>query len=158
MNAAAFELSVVAGKTGFTILFLFILYRLLGKRQLAQFNVYDLVTLLAVASAVQNGMTMGKGQLSVGLVSATTLLLLGWLVTRLVTKQPKFEHLLFGTPMVLVSDGHVISERMKVEHVSHEELIRTMREHGLCHVSEVRLAVLEIDGTISIVPAKKKEE
>jgi uncharacterized membrane protein YcaP (DUF421 family) len=150
-----YDLSVLAGKTTVVVVYLFVLYRLLGKRQVAQFNLYDLATIMAVANAVQNAMTMGKGDLAVGIVCAGTLLLVGWLVTRVVVKAPRAEHIMFGSPTIILSDGHVLDDRMHRERVTIEELEAALRQHGLIAPEQARLAVLEVDGSISVVPKPK---
>ena len=157
MSKMAFDLSVLAGKSAVVIIYLFVLYRLLGKRQLAQFNLYDLATIMAVANAVQNAMTSGKGDLAVGFVCAGTLLFVGWIVTRVMVRAPKAQHLMFGTPTIILSEGQVFSDRMHRERVSTEELEAALRQHGLCEPSEAKLAVLEVDGSISVVPQPKSD-
>jgi len=154
MNKLWFDLSVLSAKTAVTLMYVFVLYRLLGKRQVAQFNVYDLVTIVALANAVQNAMTMGKGDLVVGFVSSFTLILIGWLLTRLAYRSPLSHRVLYGTPSVILSDGHMLLDRMKREQVSVEELHTALRQHGLCEIGDASLAVLEVDGSISIVPKK----
>ena len=72
MGISAFDLSVLAGKTTVVLVVLVALYRVLGKRSLANFTVYDLVTVMAVANAVQNAMTNGRGELLVGLACSAS--------------------------------------------------------------------------------------
>ena len=150
-----FTLSVYAGKTAFVLLYLFVGFRLLGKRQVAQFNLYDLAMIIALANAVQNAMAEGKGDLGIGIVSSGTLILVGWILTRVIVKAPKVEGLLYGTPTIILSDGLILEDRMHRERVTREELDTAMRQHGLCEPSEVSLAVIEIDGAISIVPKSR---
>lgn len=147
-----FDLSVYFGKTTVVLIYLFVGYRLLGKRQVAQFNLYDLATLIAIANAVQNAMTRGKGDLAIGLVCSTSLIVVGWLISKTVTRLPRTEAALFGTPTIILSNGRMLEERMKRERVSDDELLAALREHGLVDASQVGLAVLEIDGSISVVP------
>jgi len=149
-----FDLSVYVGKTAVVVLYLFLGYRLLGKRQVAQFNLYDLAAIIAIANAVQNAMTRGKGDLVIGLVCSGTLILIGWVFTRFMVKLPATQNLVFGTPTIILSDGKVLEDRMHRECVTPEELETAMRQYGLCEPSEVALAVLEIDGAISIVPKR----
>jgi len=153
-----FDLSVYAGKTAFVLIYLFLGFRLLGKRQVAQFNLYDLATIIAIANAVQNAMTRGKGDLAVGLVCSSTLILLGWVLTKVLVKAPAVEGLVFGTPTIILSDGKVFEDRMHRERVTEEELETALRQHGLVDPSQVALGVLEIDGAISIVPKRKTKE
>jgi uncharacterized membrane protein YcaP (DUF421 family) len=147
-----FDLSVYCGKTLVVLLYLFLGFRLLGKRQIAQFNLYDLATLIAIANAVQNAMTHGKGDLAIGLVCSMTLILIGWLITRAVVRLPGTQALIYGTPTILVSEGVAFGERLHKERVTHEELEVALRQHGLTSIAKVKLAVLEVDGAISIVP------
>lgn len=154
MNATWFDISVYAGKTAVVVLYLFLGYRLLGKRQVAQFNLYDLATIIAVANAVQNAMTRGKGDLVVGIVCSSTLIGIGWFFTRVVVKAPKVQGLVFGTPSIILSDGHVLLDRIHRERITLEELDTAIRQHGLTDHAQVALAVLEVDGSISVVPRR----
>ncbi len=147
-----YALSIFSAKSAIVLVFLTIAYRFLGKRDLGQFNVYDLVTVIALSNAVQNSMTAGRGELGVGITSATTLLAVGYLFARLYVRKPIAQRIAFGVPVVLISEGHLDVEKLSHEHVSVEELDAVIREHGLDSKSSVALAVLEIDGSISIVP------
>ena len=111
---------------------------------------------MAVANSVQNAMTTGKGDLSVGIVCAGSLLLCAWLITRFVVRVPVAQRVMFGTPTILISDGCVLAERMQRERVTEEELAAAMRQHGIESPSKVRIAVLEVDGSISIVPIQNQ--
>src|SRR5262249_30937521 len=126
--------------------------RALGKRQVGQMNIYDLALIMALANSVQNAMTSGKGDLSVGLVSAGTLLVIGWAISMLFIRMPKLEERLIGTPTVLIHEGHIEHEHLRREHIAMEELLAVVRQHGLPDPRDVKLAVLEVDGSISIVP------
>jgi uncharacterized membrane protein YcaP (DUF421 family) len=126
--------------------------RLLGKRQLGQLNVYDLAMVMAVANGVQNAMTAGRGELAVGLVSAGTLLLVGRVFVWLFVRLPRLEERLVGVPTILVNDGHLLSENMRRECISEAELCAAARIHGLTDPRDAKLIVLEVDGTLSVVP------
>jgi uncharacterized membrane protein YcaP (DUF421 family) len=127
-----------------------------GKRQTGELNVHDLFFVLIVANAVQNAMTKGNGSLAVALVSAGTLLLLGWLGATLLSKQPAWEAWLVGAPTVLVEGGRMVRSSMRREGVTEDELMAAVRGRGLTDLAGVRLAVLEIDGSISVVPREEK--
>jgi len=147
-----FEASIFFAKTAIVLLWVVLLYRLLGKRYVALLNVYDLVTVSAVANAVQNAMTEGRGELEIGLVSAFTLVSTGWLLSKLFVKAPALQRLVGGVPTLLVYQGKAFADRMKREHVSDDELQTAMHGHGMSDISQVGMAVLECDGSISIVP------
>ncbi len=134
-----FDLSVYAGKTAVVLLYFFLGMRLLGKRQVAQFNIYDLATLIAIANAVQNAMSGGKGDLAIGLVCSSTLIGIGWFFTKLLVKAPAAQGLVFGTPTILVSDGKVLEDRMHRERVTQEELETAMRQHGIVDAGAISL-------------------
>ena len=149
-----FTLSVYAGKTAIVLLYLFLGFRVLGKRQVAQFNLYDLATIIAIANAVQNAMTCGKGDLVIGLVCSITLLAVGLLISQSVVRLPGTQAVLFGTPTIILSDGKELTDRMRRERVTQEELMTALRQHGIVDSAQVSLAVLEIDGSISVVPKR----
>jgi uncharacterized membrane protein YcaP (DUF421 family) len=143
---------IQGAKAGIIMLVLLIGYRLLGKRQLAQMNLYDLAMVMAVSNAVQNAITAGKGSLVVGLTTSTVVVLVAWLATQLFIRVPRLEERCIGTPTVLVSEGRVMTSRMRRERILPQELLEALRSHGLEHASQAKLVVLEVDGTISVVP------
>lgn len=145
-------LSVMAGKVFFMFVYLVILFRLLGKRQTGQLNIYDLAAIMGVSNAVQNGMTLGSGNLSVGIVAVLVLLICGRVVTALIVRAPKLQQRLIGSPTLLISDGQMLEDNMRREQVTADEVLAALHEHGLQDPKEARMAVLEIDGSISIVP------
>ena len=148
----AWFLSTIAARTAVVLFVLIGGLRVLGKRQIGQMNVYDLAMIMALANAVQNAMTNGSGNLSVGLVSSGTLLVVGWLLTIVFVRLPKVEDRLVGTPTLLINNGNFLSDEMRRERVTADEIMLALREHGLTDVAQVLLATLEVDGTISIVP------
>jgi uncharacterized membrane protein YcaP (DUF421 family) len=145
-------LLATAVKTGIVLICTVAGLRLLGKRQSAQLNIYDLVLLMALANAVQNAMTGGRGNLAVGLVSAGTLLLLGRLFTELAVRRPRWEEHVIGTPTVIINDGRLVREHMRREHLTEAQVMTALRQHGLTDPHDALLAVLECDGSLSVVP------
>jgi uncharacterized membrane protein YcaP (DUF421 family) len=146
-----FLLAIVV-RTTLILIWLFVGLRALGKRHVNPMNVCDLAFLMAMANAVQNAMTAGKGDLSVGVASACALLAAGYILTSLFVRKPKLEERLVGTPTVLIHDGKIEMGQLRREGVSLQELMRALREHDVPDPSDVRLAVLEVDGSLSIVP------
>jgi uncharacterized membrane protein YcaP (DUF421 family) len=143
---------VYAAKTVIIVVFLLGSFRLLGKREMAQLTVYDLAMLMALANAVQNAMTGGKGALGNGVVVSSAVLVTAWLLSRVMFRYPAAEKRIIGSPMVLINDGVVLQGRLRHERIPTDELLAAVRAHGLEKADEVRLAVLEVDGSISIVP------
>lgn len=126
--------------------------RLAGKRELGQMTVFDLVVILLIANAVQNAMVGPDVSFTGGAIAALVLLAVNWVVARLRLHRAFWGRILEGTPTVLVADGEFVTQNLRREGVERAELEMAMREHGVESVKDVRLAVLEVDGSISIVP------
>jgi uncharacterized membrane protein YcaP (DUF421 family) len=136
------------------VVYLVILFglRLAGKREIGQMNVFDLVVLLLISNAVQNAMVGPDTSLVGGILAAVVLLLVNALIARLRLKWPRLRHWVEGTPTLLVLHGKSIPDHMRREMVDEETLLAALREHGLADLSGVEMAVLETDGSISVVP------
>jgi uncharacterized membrane protein YcaP (DUF421 family) len=126
--------------------------RLAGKREIGQMTVFDLVVLLLIANAVQNAMVGSDTTLTGGLLAAVTLLIMNALVALLRLRSTKLRRLVEGTPTILVLHGEVIQEHLRREGIDEQTLEASLREHGIESVGDVDMAVLEIDGSISVVP------
>jgi uncharacterized membrane protein YcaP (DUF421 family) len=123
--------------------------RLSGKREVGQMTPFDLTLLLLISNAVQNAMTGPDTSLLGGIVAACTLLVLNYFVAELSGGNRRFRRFVQGQPSLLIHDGQVITSHMAKEHVSMDELHRSLREHGINSYHDVALAVLEVDGSIS---------
>ncbi len=127
--------------------------RLGGRRQLGQLTPFDLVVILLVANAVQNAMVGADTSLAGGLVAAFTLLIVNAVVARLRLRSARIRQLVEGVPVVLVQHGAVVTANLDREGITEAELEAAVREHGgVTAVSDVELAVLETDGSVSVVP------
>ncbi len=145
-------LAAVVVRTAVVLLVLVVALRVSGKRHTGEMNVYDLLLVLIVANAVQNAMTRASGEVLVALVSASTLLALGWLVCMVSARWPPLQAKLLGAPTVVVQDGQVLWANLKHEGLTERELYTELRKHGLTAVAAVKLAILEVDGSLSVVP------
>lgn len=125
--------------------------RLSGKREVGQMTPFDLTLLLLLSNAVQNAMTGPDTTLIGGIVAAATLLIINYVFADLSGMNRKFRRWIQGEPSLLVHNGEIIAAHMAREHVSNDELQRSLREHGIGSVKDVALAVLEVDGSISIL-------
>jgi len=123
--------------------------RLSGKREVGQMTPFDLTLLLLISNAVQNAMTGPDTSLLGGVIAASTLLLLNYLIAEVSGGNRRFRKFVQGQPSLLVHDGEIITSHMAKEHVSMDELQRALREHGIASYHDVALAVLEVDGSIS---------
>lgn len=126
--------------------------RLAGKRELGQMTVFDLAVVLLIANAVQNAMTGPDFSVQGGLLAALTLLVANRVVALMRLRGGAWGRLIEGTPTVLVEDGELIEPHLRREGLERQELEMVIREHGVEALSEVKLAILETDGSISIVP------
>ncbi len=148
-------LSLISARTFIVAMFLGLGLRIVGKRQIGQINIYDLALIIALANAVQNAMTNGRGDLTVGIASASTLFFIGWALTLLFVKSPKLERQFIGTPSVLVLNGQMIHDRLRKECISSEQIMTALRQHGLSTLDQVHMVVLEVDGALSVIPIEK---
>jgi len=123
--------------------------RLSGKREVGQMTPFDLTLLLLISNSVQNAMTGPDTSLAGGVVAATTLLVLNYLIAEFAGVNRRFRKLVEGQPSLLIHDGQPILSHMAKEHVSMNQLERAMREHGISSYHDIALAVLEVDGSIS---------
>lgn len=145
----------VALRTVIIYIVILIGIRITGKREVGQMASFDLVLLLLIANAVQNAMTGPDTSVTGGLVAAGTLLLINVFVSRFSVRSRKLRQVLEGTPTVLIKNGKQIGISLEKEHIALEELEQALREHGVVAIEEVGLAVLEVDGSISVL---KKDE
>jgi uncharacterized membrane protein YcaP (DUF421 family) len=144
--------AIIAAKTAVIYLFLIVGLRLLGKRELGQLSVYDLVMMIVLGNAVQNAMINNDNTLGGGLVAAVVLLSLNRMFNEVVARSKRVEHLMAGEPVLIVSDGKVLEGPMRRQGLTIEEVMAALREHGIDDLGEVHLCVLEVDGSISVVP------
>jgi len=125
--------------------------RLFGKKELAQLSVYDLVFILLISNAVQNAMVGPDSTLTGGLVAAASLFVVNFILKKLQFRFPQFGKAIQGEAIMLVFEGKILSSNMKNAGITEDELMEVIREHGVASVSEVDLAVLEVDGNISVL-------
>jgi uncharacterized membrane protein YcaP (DUF421 family) len=126
--------------------------RLFGKREVGQFTLFDLVMVLLVANAVQPAMTGPDSSLLGGLIIIATLLALNAAIGYLRLRSPLLRRALESHPTVIAQDGSWLPAALEREGVEVEEAEASLREHGIESVAEAKLVILEIDGSISVVP------
>jgi uncharacterized membrane protein YcaP (DUF421 family) len=125
--------------------------RLSGKREVGQMTPFDLTLLLLLSNAVQNAMTGPDTSLWGGIVAACTLLLMNYFVAELSGVNRRFRRFVQGSPTLLIHNGQLLPSHLAREHVTVDEVERALREHGIASVKDVSLAVLEVDGSISVL-------
>ncbi|MEN3334234.1 MAG: hypothetical protein V7641_3599 [Blastocatellia bacterium] len=139
-------------------LFLIVGLRLAGKRELAQLNPFDLVVLLTLSNTVQNAIIGEDNSVMGGLIGATTLLLVNYVVVRFFYTHDKLDRLIEGDSDVLLENGRLKEERLKKEMITRTELEAAARRQGFASLAECERAVLEPGGTISFIGKKPSPE
>lgn len=137
-------------------LFIIISIRIFGKKEFAQLSVVDLVFVLLISNAVQNAMVGSDTTLTGGLVAATTLFAINSILKYLTYRFPQLRSAISGEPKMLIYRGKVNENNLRHEHISVNELLETIHEHGCRSIQDVDLAILESDGNISVLSADFK--
>jgi uncharacterized membrane protein YcaP (DUF421 family) len=141
----------IVARTAVIYLTLLVGLRLTGKRQVGQLTPFDLLLLLLLANAVQNAMVGPDVSVAGGLIAAATLFGANAVVARFVRRGEGSARLVEGTPTLLVRHGRVLESNLAREGVTREDLLRALREHGVETLDAVRTAILEVDGTVSVL-------
>ena len=127
-------------------------FRVAGKRHISQLSLLDFALILLVSNAVQNAMVGNDTTLIGGIIAAGTLILLNVILTKIFFKDERVARLIAGEPRLLVRNGQYVMSNLAHESIRPEELEEQIREHGFDDISKVRTAILEMDGSISIIP------
>jgi len=132
-------------------LFIIIAIRFFGKKELSQLSVIDLVFILLISNSVQNAMVGSNSTLLGGLVSAGTLFITNYIFKQILYRFPKFSSLIQGETLMLIYNGKLIKENTAKAKLTIDEIMEALREHGVSQIEDVDLAVLEVDGNISVL-------
>ncbi len=135
--------------------FLLVLLRLTGKRQVGQLAPFDLVLLLVLSNAVQNAMNGGDNSITAGLLLALTLIVLNVGMANLTWRSRRLEALFEGKPRVLIHNGKLQLRLLARERITRHELMAALRDAGVSKLEDVGVAVLETSGHISVQPRAK---
>jgi len=138
----------------FVYAFLVISLRLSGKRELVQLNPFDLVVLLTLSNTVQNAIIGDDNTVTGGVIGATSLLVINYLVVRFLYKHRSLDQLVEGKADILIEDGKVRTQHLKKELITMAQLEAAARKQGFDSLSEVQQCVLEPGGTISFIGKK----
>ena len=134
--------------------FLVISLRLSGKRELVQLNPFDLVVLLTLSNTVQNAIIGDDNTVTGGIIGATSLLVVNYLVVRFLYKHRSLDQLIEGKADILIEDGKVRTQHLKRELITMAQLEAAARKQGFESLSEVQQCVLEPGGTITFLGRK----
>ncbi len=133
-------------------LFLILILRLTGKRQIGQMSPFDLVLLLVLSNAVQNSMNGGDNSVVAGLILSITLVVANWITGYITYRSKAAERLIEGAPQVLLHNGKIYERALNDAQLTREELMSALRSEGFSDVGDVRAAILENNGSISVIP------
>lgn len=133
-----------------------VLVRVSGKRAVGQFTPFDLVLLILIGNAVQNGINGGDNSLTGAAIMASTLIALNYLVAWQTSRNRRVERWVEGEPVVLARDGRVFKHVLRRELVSHDDFAEALRMNNIDDVGDVRLALLETNGRISVIPRARE--
>ena len=129
-------------------LFLVAGLRLAGKRELAQLNPFDLVVLLTLSNTVQNAIIGADNSVTGGIIGASTLLLVNYLVVRFLYRHESIDRMVEGGPEYLVRRGELQTDRLERDLITREELEAAARKQGIDSLAEVEDAVIEPGGAL----------
>ncbi|HTM99207.1 MAG TPA: YetF domain-containing protein [Pedobacter sp.] len=136
-------------------IFMLVAIRLTGKKELSQLNTIDVVLILLISNAVQNAMVGNDTSLLGGLAAAAVLFVLNYILKKVSFKNKKFREFIFEHPEILIHKGKLNFAKLSHLGITDEELKEAMREHGIEHYKDVKLAIFEVDGNISIISGDK---
>ena len=131
-------------------IFLFVVFRLGGKKHIGQMTPFDFVILVILSESVNGALLGDEKSVTGGLISAATLIALVHIVNYLTWRSKKAERFFEGVPKILVRNGRINKEAMAEEKVTHSELVEALRREGQTSMANIRYAVLENDGTITV--------
>ena len=141
----------VAIRSSIVYLFMILGLRLFGKNQLSQLNAGDVILLLLISNAVQNAMVGNNTSLETGLVAASVLFVINFILKKIMFRNAKIKSWIEDEPKILIKDGVTNNEILKSCEISLDELDETIREHGVEDSKHVKLAILEVDGNVSVI-------
>ena len=130
--------------------FLLVLIRFGGKRELGSMTAFDIIVLLVLGNAVQNAIIGEDYSLMGGLIDAVVLMICNYIMVRLSYRFNKIQRLVEGTPTLLVRNGKAIARHLAKEAITEDELRSKLCQKGFEDIDDVRLAILETDGTITV--------
>jgi uncharacterized membrane protein YcaP (DUF421 family) len=134
--------------------FLLVLTRIIGRRELSSLQPFDLILIIILGDAVQQGLTQDDYSLTGAFLAIGTIAVLQVLVSWIGFRFPRARPVLEGTPIVVVENGDVIERNARRERLSADEIREAARLQGIGQLSEVRWAVLETNGQISFIKSE----
>jgi uncharacterized membrane protein YcaP (DUF421 family) len=131
--------------------FVFLVTRIVGRRELSQLEPFDLILLVVIGDLVQQGVTQSDESVTGALIVIATIALLSGAVSWISFRSRALRLITEGEPIVLVQDGRVIERNMRRERITREDIEEQARQQQIASVSDLRWAILEDDGRISCI-------
>jgi uncharacterized membrane protein YcaP (DUF421 family) len=132
---------------------LLVIFRIMGQRSLSQITTFDFVLLLIISEAIQNGLVGQSYSVTNALLLILTLVGIDLALSELKQHSPRLEKWMEGLPVILVDEGRLLHDRMNKARVDESDILTAARQaHGLERLEQIKYAVLESSGGISIVP------
>jgi uncharacterized membrane protein YcaP (DUF421 family) len=131
--------------------FLLVLTRIIGRRELSSLEPFDLILLIVLGDAVQQGLTQDDYSLTGAFLVIGTFAILQVFVSWIGFRFPGTRTILEGEPIIIIEDGKLIERNLKRERLTHDEIAEEARNQQIAHISEVRWGVLETTGKISFI-------
>ena len=150
------EIFTIFIRTLFFYFFIFIIYRIMGKREVGQLGIIDLIVSILIAELVVISIENYDKSVFISLVPILTLTILQLVLAYLTLKKPKIRSFLDGNPSVIIKNGKLNYKEMMRQKYNLDDLLIQMREKGYRSIEEVEYAILENNGTLSIFNKKKE--
>jgi uncharacterized membrane protein YcaP (DUF421 family) len=139
-------------RAAFAYIFIVFLLRIVGRRELSSMGPSDLILLVVIGDLVQNGVTQSDYSMTGVVLAVTTFGLLAVGTSYLVFKSKRAAGVIEGVPLILVEDGKPIDRNLRSERLTLEDVMEEARSHEVENVDQIKWAVLESNGAVSIIP------
>lgn len=138
-------------------LVLMVVFKIAGRRTLLQMTSFDLILLLIISEATQQALLGDDFSVTGAALTIITLVTIDILLGKLKTRFPSLEQMAEGGPIILVENGNLLEKRMKLAGISKEDILESARSsQGLERIDQIKYAVFEVNGHISVIPAAEK--
>lgn len=135
----------------FVYIIVFLIFRLIGKKQLGEMSPFDFVLLLIVSESVSNSLGADENSITGGLILAFTLISLSSVIDFLAFKSKRFEKIVEGQPQFIIKNGKICEDVQRKEKITQEEINTLLRENDIREIKDVRFGVLETNGKITMI-------
>jgi len=132
--------------------FIYLLTRVIGRRELSSLQPFDLILLIVLGDTIQQGLTQDDYSITGALIAVGTIASLQVLTSWGAFRFPRMRRVLEGHPIVLVEDGKVIEKNLRRERLTIDDLAEQARTNELASIADVQWAIFEPSGTISFIP------